>query len=182
MTQNEAPGVAYSALLPLVWQPADSLAPAQLSAWQQSNIDLLRALATIETVAGDREKELGAAGKAYERLEAKLDVVLDMLSLLLAERRELPPQQQLILRASGLEWYTEQAPAASDAGLLTLYLSPKLPQPLILSARIVACTPAGTGQRVQAEFTHLSEELSDWLERTVFRYHRRAVQQAHQTT
>jgi len=32
-------------------------------------------------------------------------------------------------------------------------------------------------QGFYATFTHLSEEAQDWLSRTVFRYHRRAVQQ-----
>jgi hypothetical protein len=32
---------------------------------------------------------------------------------------------------------------------------------------------------VQAEFVSLSDEVQDWLERTVFRYHRRAIQARH---
>jgi hypothetical protein len=32
---------------------------------------------------------------------------------------------------------------------------------------------------VRADFTGLNEEMAEWLERTLFRFHRRGIQQIH---
>ncbi len=177
MTTRKFPGVSYTTTLPLSWRDAGSIAPSKIEHWQHTNLALLHALATIESIPGDRENELGPAAKAYERLEAKVDVMLDMLGRLLAERIEIPPEHALTLRADGLEWLDRSAPAAGSEVVISLYLSPKLPQPLSLTASVQSCTQEDDATRVHCVFTHLNAELTDWLERTVFRYHRRAVHQ-----
>lgn len=175
MTDTKQTGVSYTATLPLSWHEAGTIAPGKIEHWQHANIALLHALATIEVVPTDREKELGPAAKAYERLEAKVDVMLDMLGRLLAERIETPPEHPITLRANGLEWLDTTAPVPGREIVICLYLSPKLPQSLTLIANVQSCVQEGGSTRVQCVFTHLNTELTEWLERTVFRYHRRAV-------
>lgn len=181
MTDTKHNGVSYTATLPLSWREASAITPGKIEHWQHANITLLHTLATVEAMPGDREKELGPAAKAYERLEAKVDVMLDMLGQLLAERTETPPEHPLTLRANGLEWLDTNAPETGIEVVVSLYLSPKLPQPLTLTASVQSCVQEGDSTRVQSAFTHLNAELTEWLERTVFRYHRRAVHhmQAH---
>lgn len=180
MTTNQT-GVAYTTTLPLSWREAVNIAPGETERWQHANISLLHALATVEAMPADREKELGLAAKAYERLETKVDVMLDMLGRLLAERIEIPPEHLIILRANGLEWLDMNAPETGSEIVICLYLSPKLPQPLTLTASVQSCAQEGDSTRVQCVFTHLNAEITEWLERTVFRYHRRSVHhmQAH---
>lgn len=181
MTDTKQTGIAYIATLPLSWREAGTIAPGKIEHWQHANISLLHALATVEAMPGDREKELGPAAKAYEQLEAKVDVMLEMLGRLLAERMETPPEHPIILRANSLEWLDTNAPEPGREIVICLYLSPKLPQPLTLTASVQSCAQEGDSTRVHSAFTHLNAELTDWLERTVFRYHRRAVHhmQAH---
>jgi hypothetical protein len=76
-----------------------------------------------------------------------------------------------------LEWLDTNAPEPGREIIIYLYLSPKLPQPLTLTAIVQSCVAEGDTSRVQATFSHLNTELTDWLERTVFRYHRRAIHQ-----
>ena len=177
MTDTNQTGVTYTTTLPLSWREEGTIAPGKIEQWQHANISLLHALATIEAIPGDREKELGPAAKAYEQLEAKVGVMLEMLGRLLAERMETPPEHSIILRANSLEWLDTSAPEAGREIVIFLYLSPKLPQPLTLTASVQSCTLEGDSTRVQCVLTHLNAELTDWLERTVFRYHRRAVHQ-----
>lgn len=177
MKATKKTGVSYTTTLPLSWREAGSLAPGKIEHWQHANISLLHALAMVEAMPGDWEKELGLAAKAYERLEAKVDVMLDMLGRLLAERIETPPEHLLILRANGLEWLDTNPPEPGREIIIYLYLSPKLPQPLTLTAIVQSCVAEGDTSRVQTTFSHLNTELTDWLERTVFRYHRRAIHQ-----
>ena len=175
MKDTKQAGVSYTATLPLSWYEAGTMASGKIEHWQHVNISLLHALATVEAMAGDREKELGLAAKAYERLEAKVDVMLDMLGRLLAERTETPPEHPLTLWANGLDWLDKNVPEVGHEIVICLYLSQKLPQPLMLTASVQSCVQEGDSTRVQCVFTHLNAELTEWLERTVFRYHRRAV-------
>ncbi|MDR3409386.1 MAG: hypothetical protein P4L87_00320, partial [Formivibrio sp.] len=55
--------------------------------------------------------------------------------------------------------------------------SDALPFLLQLPATITACEQAGEIWRVDAQLIIKDENLRDWWERTVFRFHRRAIQQ-----
>lgn len=178
--QFEPQGVFYSAELPLSWTPLGQFQPAQAEQWQHHGVALLRALSVIETPASELDKEAtSAAGKAMERLEAKLDLTLSLMMQLVRQHTEFPPRCAVTLRASSVEWMGENAPESNQPILLSLHLSPKLPQPLVLPARVSAVEAAAGGFRTRADFTRLNEELAEWLERTLFRFHRRSIQQSH---
>ena len=130
------PGVCYSATLPLSWSLAKDVTPTQLDYWRHANVSMLRALAHIESLPGDLEKDLGTAAKAYERLEAKLDVVMDMLGRLLAQGLVQPAPHSLTLWPDAVAWLDHAAPALRSEIQIALYLSPKLPQPLNLMAHV----------------------------------------------
>lgn len=179
MSDTELSPVHYQALLPLAWVVAGALDAARLSVWMHTNAILLRALATIEAQppATDYESEPGTpTGRMLERLEAKIDLSLSLLSRLLGHESSLQQALPVTLSANAVEWESASLPEAGSEILLTLHLSPKLPHPLQLPARVER---SGNG-RALARFTHLDEETRDWLERTVFRQHRRHIQALHQ--
>lgn len=177
----EAHGVFYAADLPLGWTPLGGTHPAQNEQWQYAGAALLRALAVLETPVPDVERDItSAGGKAMERLEAKLDLTLSLMTQLMRQQAELPPLHHVVLRASSLEWIGETVPAERQRILLSLHISPKLPQPLILPATVTGVALQDNGaSRVRADFAELSEEMAEWLERTIFRFHRRSIQQGH---
>jgi hypothetical protein len=80
------------------------------------------------------------------------------------------------LSAQAVAWKSDSLPPAGSAVLITLHISSRLPQPLRLTAIVKRSGQGGA----EAVFTHLGEELQDWLERTVFRQHRRHIQAMHQ--
>jgi hypothetical protein len=176
----ETQGVFYSADLPLSWTPLDQLHPSQSEQWQHHGIMLLHALSVIEMPLPEPERDTpSSAGKAMERLEAKLDLTLSLMIQLARQQTELPLPHAVILRADSVEWLGESAPEAGQLLLISLHISPKLPQALMLPARVGAVEEREQGVRVRAEFTGLNEEMAEWLERTLFRFHRRGIQQIH---
>lgn len=178
--QFESDGVAYAAELPLHWAPLHSVQPAQAEQWLHQTAALLRALAVIETPLSDSERDLSSPhGKAMERLEAKLDLALSLMMQLAREQTELPAPHPAVLRARSLEWSGEPAPEPGSLIVIFLHVSPKLPHALTLPAQVIAVEPRDGGVRIRANFTHLNQEVEEWLERTVFRFHRRAIQQQH---
>lgn len=175
----ESNGVFYAADLPLGWMPFARIQPAQNEQWQYAGVALLRALAVLEIPAPEGERDISSAsGKAMERLEAKLDMALSLMMQLARQQAELPNLHPVVLRAHSLEWLGETVPAAQQRILLSLHISPKLPQPLVLPATVTAVTlQDNASSKVRADFTELSEEMEEWLARTLFRFHRRSIQQ-----
>lgn len=180
-TENELSGVSFQAELPLGWavQATPPAAP-QLSGWMHTNTVLLRALAMLEIQPPERDPELAnEQDHRFERLEAKLDLALDLLSGLIAQHTPQPETRSISLSANAIAWVGSDAPSPGQTLLISLFISPRLPQPLRLPARVRASTAAAGGMRTVAEFTHLDESTRDWLERTVFRNHRRFIQARH---
>jgi hypothetical protein len=177
----ESNGVFYAADLPLGWTPLGPLQPAQNEQWQYAGAALLRALAVLETPVPEVERDISSAsGKAMERLEAKLDLALSLMTQLARQHAELPPLHRIVLRAQSLEWLGETVPATQQLVLVSLHISPKLPQALVLPALVTGVALQDHGaSRVRADFADLSEEMEEWLARTLFRFHRRSIQQSH---
>ena len=163
-------GFGYQAKLPLSWQKVEQFSDVDLDRWMHANAVFLRALAVLET-------PLPEADKAMERLEAKVDLSLFLLTQLLSQHTPMPSPRPLSLNAQNMEWTDDQSPEVESCVLARLYLSPRLPQPLILPLTVLSISTMESGFRIHACLSHLSEEVQDWLERTLFRYHRRAIQQ-----
>lgn len=171
-------GVSYFATLPLSWRTETEPSAGDIAVWMYGDVALLRALSTIESMQPELEGDVkSGVGKVLERLEFKIDLTLNLVAKLLAQHAVLPPACPVFVSTEGMEWICEENVAEGENIVISAYISPKLPQPLVLPARIKAVQQEPNGTRVYATFTHLSEEAQDWLSRTVFRYHRRAVQQ-----
>ncbi|MDD5330852.1 MAG: PilZ domain-containing protein [Sulfuricella sp.] len=175
-------GVYYPATLPLSWQADFAPSDDNIANWMYGNVTLLRALATIEALPPDSDgNQSGGSTKVLERLEFKIDLALNLVAKLLTQNTALPPACPSFIGATGIEWIGEgNAPMPGEGILISAYISPKLPQALVLPAKVAAVREEADGTRIYATFTHLSEEVQDWLSRTVFRYHRRAIQTLHQ--
>jgi hypothetical protein len=173
---NESSGIAYRANLPLGWR-AETPDAARQAACLHANVALLRALAIIESAPSERDHEPDSPlARSMDRLEAKLDIAMSLLSRLAMQRVDMPPQVPVTLTSAAVEWSGEQGlPDSGDEVLITLYLSEKLPEPLQLNARVVYSAEG----RCVAEILCRDPEFEEWLTRTLFRYHRRSLQARH---
>ncbi|MDP2962242.1 MAG: PilZ domain-containing protein [Sulfurimicrobium sp.] len=177
--QTEPQGIFFAAELPLSWKALNPLQSVQTMQWQHEAVTLLRALAMIETPVIEADRDVSSSGKSMERLEAKLDLALNLIMQLARQQTELPAPHPVILRANTVEWTGAAALEPAQLILVSLHLSPILPQALLLPATVSSVEHLETATRVRADFTHLNQELEEWMERTLFRYHRRSIQQSH---
>lgn len=158
------------------WTPAAQLPlPAELVRLNGRNEAVLRALAMLEehdeSTAEDNERA------EFHRLEGKLNLVLELLSELVRHNRPGPPQVAMRFSAEGVCW---QAPDACLEGTLLLtewYLLPAWPVALSLHVRVHSSSPVADGFHLCAHIEGASDSTRDWLEKLVFRRHRRAVAQ-----
>ncbi len=155
--------------------------PLQMAAWvghnaalqasrDFANLTLLNGLAALDKPAGDLHAEHPDSPQ-LQRLEAKIDLGLQMLGQLLNANSPLPAQQEVLLSAQALAWRSATPPSATDLHL-QLFIDSRIPQSLQLKAKL----DGQQGEYWVARFVDVPEALQDALDRAVFRWHRRQVQ------
>jgi len=175
-------GLVYEAELPLEWQTVDhEPAASRIVRMDENNEELLRFIAVLEEHnAGAQNEELVGNVQAFERVEYKINLLLDMVAHILKRHMELPEPVMIRLSASTIYWQALHPPAVGAHLLLKLYLNPKYPQPLRLTGVVneAPYSPGGFNSFVSIE--NMGEAVQSWLEKLIFRQHRRAVAHARQ--
>ncbi len=175
-------GIQLEATLPLGWSALAPITLANSELQQQGNIALLRALSAIETAIPEHELHAEATQKTLERIEAKLDIVFLLLARLAGAQTALPAEKKLALAATQVSWVEpDQTPAIGQEIEVDIYLNPRLPQALKLAATVSEVNEKEGKTTVSATLQDTGDELSEWLTRTIFRYHRRALQARRQS-
>lgn len=152
-------------------------------AWVETPMDaidgalLLRVLDQMEAAPSHYEDDGGEESLRWQAMEARIDLCLQLLGQLLA--KDAPRTQPTVVCLSGVgaRWRASMPLNIGQSGNLLLYLSRRIPQPLVLPATVVHCAADGAGWQVHVHFSMLDEEFQDWLDKTVFRYHRRYISQ-----
>ena len=169
--------IACEGLIPLGWELREELPPeSRLAALNGANEALVRSCDGLEEPRRKLD-DANELGQELQRLDAKLDLVLELLAEWL-QAPTLPPTVQVRFNAVGLCWEAEELPAEGSLLRIELHLCSRIPRPVVLYARVVRVHPSDNGgARAVVEFVGVSEGLADALERMVFRRHRREVAQ-----
>jgi len=154
-------GLGFCTRLPAFWQDHYTQNPLESSRY-------LAVLAQFE-----REEAPTVSDMAPE-LNAKLDLALLWLARSLGQTPVQTLEVSLALEEIG--WLASQPLSPGQEGALVIQLSAHFPFALQLPAQISSCQALGTDFAIRARLIWPSEELQDWYERTVFRYHRRDIQ------
>jgi len=163
-------GLSLHAHLPLTWQETHTFPPPLVTEWMHGNLVCLQALAALES--HDKEFDTSAPSEhAAGRLEAKVDLLLQLVGELMRKQQPVLPSVEVELGANEIVWNTATPLAIGSEGVLTLYLSPRLHWPLTLPVQITRTQD----NKTHGKLIHLSAEVQEWLARTLFRYHRRAL-------
>lgn len=175
-------GLYYESTVSLVCQVVDSLPDDnELVSINENNIRFLKALAALNEAAPEAGDEVPQTAAELQRLDLKLNLLLEIVGQLLANQRTLPAPTQVRLGHSGIEWVAQDCPPSGAQVCIEVYLRSELPSPLKFHgiAVIVDSTEGvgSVGQRVQVRFVGLSSVLQDDLEKFIFRRHRRSIAQ-----
>ena len=137
------------------------------------NETVLRSIAMLEerdeTQADDAERA------EFHRLEGKVNLVLELLSELVRHGRSPALTLDVRLNARGMCWNTSETVRPGALLQLELYALPAWPVPLTLHARVTDVDQRRRDWRVCARIEGMATGVRDWLDKLVFRRHRRAV-------
>lgn len=178
-SQNDADfdGLALHDFLPLAWEASPLSDAAELEHYNQETARALQALALFEEAPKEISTDAVPKGQELLHLEAKVDVLLSLVTRLVSHQQGLPKRHNTVLRADSLEWTgpcAEQA-RTGDSGVIVIYPNPMLPMPFRLAGRVVSTVERAGAKWRLTRFEHLSPLVSVGLEKLVFRRHRRQV-------
>ena len=178
-SQNDADfdGLALHDFLPLAWEASPLSDAAELEHYNQETARALQALALFEEAPKEISTDAVPKGQELLHLEAKVDVLLSLVTRLVSHQQGLPKRHNTVLRADSLEWTGPSAEQArtGDSGVIVIYPNPMLPMPFRLAGRVVSTVERAGAKWRLTRFEHLSPLVSVGLEKLVFRRHRRQV-------
>lgn len=157
---------------PLAWPPS----PALLQQLAERNANVLAAIAALEERRADGGEDDSPLMQEMLRMDAKLNVLMEIVNNLLVPASALPPRRQLRFNAIGALLPAGLAPAAGGV-LLRIRFDLCRSLPLELPAQVQRQFDDG---RAFVLFAPLGDALGDAIERLVFRHHRRKVAGARQ--
>lgn len=160
--------------LGLRWQEIESL-PGEiaLSRINARNETVLRSIAMLEE--RDETQSDDAERAELHRLEGKLNLVLELLSELVRGGDAAARIYDIRMNARGLCWDVSEPVTPGGLLQLELFALPAWPVPLTLHARITDVDQHRGSWRLCARLEALTPGVRDWLDKLVFRRHRRAV-------
>ncbi|EHQ51976.1 MULTISPECIES: PilZ domain-containing protein [Ectothiorhodospira] len=165
--------------LPLAMEPVDGIPPAEeLARINEANESLLRVCAGMDDVQPRRIDDAGEVTQELLRIESKVNLLVEMVSLLLHAHARIPPPVPLRISAEGLGWVQPESLPPGQALCLSFYLCPQFPRPLTLYARVTSCEAAESGYDLSVLFQGMSPALEDGIQKMVFRRHRRSIAQS----
>ncbi|WP_216641086.1 PilZ domain-containing protein [Solemya velesiana gill symbiont] len=112
------------------------------------------------------------------RLEAKLDMLLELVSGLVQQKEDVEVPSGLRLGAMGMSWSGGEADLqVGQHAWISLAIDPRLPQSLKLPVLIKEIADHEEGRWITASFLEQGERFTDLLQKVIFRHHRRQVAQ-----
>ncbi len=170
-------GLALHDHLPLAWEPSSLEDPAEIERLNFEMARALQALALFEEAPREPPADAIAQGQELLHLEAKVDVLLALVTRLLGERHGFPARHNTVLRADSLEW---TGPAvdqvrSGDTGVVVVYPNANVPLPFRLPGQVVGSVERGGVRWRLVRFEHLTPAVRHGLEKLIFRRHRRQV-------
>jgi len=162
-------GLVLEDRLPLRWRVFET--PGAAQPLQFANEETLRVILSLDEHHVEASDENPEFAHEIQRLETKINLILELVSQILARQLQLPEALPVRLSAHEIEWQTATAPAAGSAVLIEAYACPRYPRPLFLPATV----KESGGGRVRAVFDDLGTPVQDLLEKLIFRHHRRLI-------
>ena len=160
--------------LPLEWIPvAESTAISP--SLDRANQNCLRIILGLDDVVHETADDAVDLSHDLQRLDFKVNILLELVAQLVTQNVHLPPSTELKLGPGVLQWLSVDAPTTGQTVQVKLYPDQRFPSPLVLSGTVVDVSAVGNRHQVQLEFDQQPELTQELLEKYIFRCHRRHI-------
>ena len=172
-------GLAYTDNISVSWRPVHhDLDQTHLAMVNASNEAFLRDVNVIGDTAAQKDAPDSALGQELLRLDLKLNLVLDLVSTLVYHELDIPHTSFVRVSSDDVAWSGASADDVPEPGstvYLELYIQRGLPKPLCCYGEVVTDPDAYAEGQARGRFVGLTGAARAWLEKLIFRHHRREV-------
>lgn len=179
--QSLGAGLFYEDVLRLRWRVVEESPEARQPQLQETNEEFLRLMSALEEHTPDLEDDATGLAQEILRLDSKVTLLLNMVGKMLASQLVLPEPLPVRIGARSVEWVSALTVPVGSHVHVEVYLRPDYPFPLVLPGEVAAVAREAGGTRVAVTLGDLGKSVQDWLEKTIFRHHRRLVAHARRT-
>ncbi|MDX1732799.1 MAG: PilZ domain-containing protein [Halioglobus sp.] len=176
---NGAPGgtgLSFTDNFSIEWRPVEySPDDEHLALVNQSNEAFLRAVAALAAFSGEHSEEEGAISQEIERLDRKVNLVLDLVSQLVYKQLDLPDKTRVTISATDMLWREDNPPAPGEKVFVQAYVQHGTPKPLCFYGEVTSTQQDRDAGCCRVSYVGLSQSLQSWLDKLIFRHHRREV-------
>lgn len=166
--------LAIEGELRVEWEPlAAQCGGGEFSRLRDANLTVLNLVAAVEEHRAEAQDEDSTSGAELGRLDAKLNLLLELVQLLVVRNREPAPRRWVRLNAHGIAFQAEDLYRSPGAKVhVRIHLDACRAMPLEFPAQVVALAEPG---RVLLAFEEPGAAIEEAMDRLVFRHHRRKV-------
>lgn len=170
--------LAYSDNFSISWRAVDhALDPTHLANVNASNEEFLRALSVLGDTIGQSDTQDASASSSSQdiaRLDLKVNLLLDLVGTLIYHQLDIPDTSPVQLSAEEVSWQGD-VPEPGRTVYLELYLQRGLPKPFCCYGEVLSTDTQFAAGNARVRFVGLTGAAKSWLEKLIFRHHRREV-------
>lgn len=165
--------------IPVRWRKLDhALSDSELFNLHNENIRLMEVLVGGEDVRESDASMDKDSMKEIKKLDAKLNLLMGWIGMLLQQQQKLPVAQTVSLSSHGLQFQSDDRNLREDDNLcVEMFLEPSYPQAFTTVGKVVKVDPqvSSPGVQIVVLFAQLSEQSQLLLDKYIFQLHRRQV-------
>ncbi len=169
-------GLTFSDNFSIAWRQVEYTPDDDhLAVVNDSNESFLRAVAALAAFTGEHFEEESAISQELERLDRKINLVVDLVSQLVYKQLELPDKTRVTVSANDLVWRESNPPQPQETLFVQAYVQHGTPKPLCFYGKVSSTPDDIDSGRCRVQYLSLSSSVQSWLEKLIFRHHRREV-------
>ena len=169
--------VFYETLLPVAWQEREhEPEPSELIQAHTINREIFSALHVIDDVGGEAVADNENRSENLH-VEAKLNLLINMVSILLRWQQKPPPEVMIKMGSEKITWFCLKPPVLDQWLQVQIYVCGLVPQPLSLFGRCQAVQAENDGFLVSLTLLKMEGALQEEFEKFIFRQHLRSIAQ-----
>ncbi|ALP52668.1 hypothetical protein Tel_05620 [Candidatus Tenderia electrophaga] len=175
---SELSGLFCELSIPFEWTAADKAdtATAVTPAEELANQNCLKIVLGLDDVSHDANDDVLEVSYELQRLDFKVNVILELVGQLVSQNLSLPARHAVKLGPSSIRWRTQASPAEVGQRLrLKLFPDQRFPFPLCLRGRVATLEQVEQDWEIRLELDQMHEYTQDLLEKYIFRCHRRHI-------
>jgi len=174
--QTEIGGLTFTDNISIDWklvdyQPDDS----RLALVNESNEAFLRAVSALAAFSTDVSDDEIGLSQEVARLDLKVNLLLDLVSQLIYQQLDIPEKSEVTISSKDIRWYGSNVPAPGAIVFVQVYIQHGTPKPLCFYGKVQSSEDQYRSGSALVSYLGLSGSAQSWLDKLIFRHHRRAI-------